>query len=42
MDKINKIPEIEANKNQLEIFKVKVQGNPNKASKLKYELKRLY
>jgi len=40
-DKINQIPPIEAEPSQLEIFKVKVTGNPNVNSKMKVELKRL-
>ena len=40
-DKINQIPPIEAEPSQLEIFKVKVTGNPNDNSKMKVEMKSL-
>ncbi len=41
-DKINKIPDISADKNQIEIFNVRVIGNPNKKSKRRIEFRRLY
>lgn len=40
-DKINKIPSIDSGKNQLEIFKVTVTGNPNDNSNIKLDMKRL-
>ena len=41
LDKINKIPNIEATPSQLEIFRVWFEGNLNDNSKLKIKMKSL-
>ena len=41
-EKINKIPAIEATEKQLEIFRVKINGDINSNSKMKFEMHRLY